>query len=634
MGAIEVSLAARLSCAGMPRSLIIAAFRHSLANGTSLIDELYALGRAYEPTIAYCIAGEAGLLFEDVPADVRVVLPFAPDFMALRRIRHTVVLTSEDNTLIYMAPTLSDLAVIKRHLPGSPDIAARLRITTPFALDEFLLSSHEAALVDRAIRMVEMTSSEHSARVVATGTQGMVIGFVASSSLFMAVLNPALLCQLLHFVFSIFFSACILVRLLARISIGAVRVPPWRTLPSSGSPGYSVLVALYHEADVVPQLVNAMKELNWPRSKLQVLFLCEEDDSDTIAALQAEMFPAGFRIIRIPSTGPRTKPKALNYGLQLAKGDYVVVYDAEDRPHPEQLQEAWWHFAKGGATLGCLQAPLIIANGHVGWLTRLFAFEYAAHFGGILPWLARNRLVLPLGGSSNHFRRSCLEAVGGWDPFNVTEDAELGTRLARCGFQVDMLSTPTIEDAPVGLGVWLRQRTRWLKGWMQTWLVEMRRPIRLVNQLGIPRFTVYQLVSIGMIVSALLYPLMLVFVANSAFHFTIADMAAMRPNLFIIDLLNILMGYVSFHALGRRALDGEKTPGPVLLWIPIYWFMISAAAWRALWQLHATPFLWEKTPHQPSTTARSATGRALINSGPEPMINVSSLPIASMSRPL
>ncbi len=150
---------------------------------------------------------------------------------------------------------------------------------------------------------------------------------------------------------------------------------------------------------------------------------------------------------------------------------------------------------------------------------------------------------------------------------------------------------------------------------MQTWLVEMRRPIRLVNQLGIQRFTVYQLLSIGMIASALLYPLMLVFVANSAFHFTFADMAAMRPNLFIIDLLNVLMGYVSFHALGRRALDGEKTPGPVLLWIPIYWLMISAAAWRALWQLHATPFLWEKTPHQPSTTARSAPGRALDKFG-------------------
>ncbi len=380
---------------------------------------------------------------------------------------------------------------------------------------------------------------------------------------------------------------------------------PWLTLPSSGLPAYSVLVALFQEADVVPQLVSAMKELNWPRSKLQVLFLCEMDDSETIAALQAEMFPASFRIIHVPSTGPCTKPKALNYGLQLAKGDLVVVYDAEDRPHPEQLQEAWWHFTKGGENLGCLQAPLIIANTHAGWLTRLFAFEYAAHFRGVLPWLAHNQLVLPLGGSSNHFRRNCLEAVGGWDPFNVTEDAELGTRLARCGFQVDMLSTPTIEDAPVRAGVWLRQRTRRLKGWMQTWLVEMRRPVRLFNHLGIQRFTVYQLLSIGMIASALLYPLMLVFVAFSAFYLVSADFAAMQPNLLIIDLFNVLMGYISFHALGHRALNGEKMPGPVFQWTPLYWLMISAAAWRALWQLHATPFLWEKTPHQPSTTAPS-----------------------------
>ncbi len=141
----------------------------------------------------------------------------------------------------------------------------------------------------------------------------------------------------------------------------------------------------------------------------------------------------------------------------------------------------------------CLQAPLIIANTHAGWLTRLFAFEYAAHFRGVLPWLAHNQLVLPLGGSSNHFRRNCLEAVGGWDPFDVTEDAELGTRLARCGFQVDMLSTPTIEDAPVRAGVWLRQRTRRLKGWIQTWLVEMRRPVRLstTSELSVSQCTNY-----------------------------------------------------------------------------------------------------------------------------------------------
>lgn len=634
MRTIEVSLAARLACTRMPRSLIVGAFRQSLVNGTSFIDELYASGRIHETTIGQCIADEAGLLFEDVPEGVRVVMPSAADFVVLRGMRHTVVLTSEDTTLIYIAPSLSDLAAIKNNLPGSPEIAARLRITTPYALDQFLVSSHETALLDRAIRMVEITSAEHSAKVVATGTQGVMIGFIASSCLFTAMLNPGLLWQLLHALFSSFFSACILLRLLARHNVGSMRIQPWYPLPPSGLPGYSVLIALYHEADVVPQLVNAMRELNWPRSKLDVLFLCELDDIGTIAALQAAMLPAGFRIVRVPSGGPRTKPKALNYGLQLAKGDFVVVYDAEDRPHPQQLQEAWWHFAKGGETLGCLQAPLVIANAYAGRLTRLFAFEYAAHFRGILPWLARHGLVMPLGGSSNHFRRGCLEAVGGWDPFNVTEDAELGTRLARCGFEIGMLTTPTIEDAPAEARIWLRQRTRWIKGWMQTWLVEMRRPIRLLYQFGARRFTVYQLLSAGMIVSALLYPLMLVSVALSAFDLAQGGSAAVRRTIVVVDVINIVMGYLAFHALGRRVLKGGQSSRPVLVWIPFYWLMISAAAWRALWQLHRTPFLWEKTPHRPATAGSSDRSAFQTNSAPEPMINVSSLPIASTSRPL
>ncbi|PIO42374.1 glycosyltransferase [Phyllobacterium zundukense] len=587
----------------MPKSLIIGAFRQAFVNGTSFIEELYASGKIYQALIARCIAEEVGLVFEDIPADVRVVLPTGSDLVALRDIRHTVVLTPDDTTLIYMVPTMSDIEVIKRNLPESPNIAARLRVTTPSVLAGFLRSSHEKNLVDGAIRMVEMTNSEHSARIVATGKQGAAIGVLIASCLFTLVLNPQLLWLLLHVLFSLFFSACILLRLFARNNIGNVEGRSIQTFSPADLPTYSVMIALYQEADVIPQLVTAMMKLNWPRSKLEVLFLCEADDCATIAALQAEILLPCFRIIPVPCAHPRTKPKALNYGLQLAKGDLVVVYDAEDRPHPDQLLEAWRRFTTSGENLGCVQAPLVIVNAYEGWLARLFAFEYAVHFRGILPWLARNGFVLPLGGSSNHFRRDCLETtVGGWDPFNVTEDAELGTRLARHGLQVDMLSLPTFEDAPVDAGVWLRQRTRWLKGWMQTWLVEMRHPVRLLNQLGIQRFVVYHLLATGMIVSALLYPMMLVFVALSACYLAFADTTATQPVLLIIDLLNILMGYVSFHALGSRALKREKMPGLVLPWIPLYWLMISAAAWRSLWQLHNAPFLWEKTPHRPAKT--------------------------------
>lgn len=607
MREIEASLAARLCREGAPKSSIVEAFRESIENGTSFIDELYASVRIDDKWIARCIADEAGLVFEEMPGNVQVVVPTGPHFIALRSLRHTIVLTSDDTTLIYIVPTLRDIAVIKANLPESPDIVARLRITTPTRLAEFLRSNHEKFLVDGAIRMVEITSSEHSARIVTTGSQGTLIGLLLSSTLFTSLLNPEWLWLVLHIVFSLFFSGCILLRLLACNCVCSVRS---RALPTSSpaeQPIYSVMVALYKEADVVPQLVRAMDKLNWPRSKLEVLFLCEADDIETIEALQWEELPPGFRIIPIPGSGPRTKPKALNYGLQLVKGDYVVVYDAEDRPHCDQLLEAWRRFSTSEEDLGCLQAPLIIANTHEGPLARLFAFEYAAHFRGLLPWLARGRFVLPLGGSSNHFRRSCLEAVGGWDPFNVTEDAELGTRLARCGFHADMLALPTVEDAPTDTGVWLRQRTRWLKGWMQTWLVEMRKPVLLVKQLGTLRFVIYHLLTTGMIASALLYPVMLAFIAITTVHLTVANPTTMRSAMPIIDLFNILMGYLSFHALGRRVLQREKMLGAVLPWIPLYWLLISMAAWRALWQLHTHPFLWEKTPHRPSRRAHEVS---------------------------
>jgi cellulose synthase/poly-beta-1,6-N-acetylglucosamine synthase-like glycosyltransferase len=593
-----VSLAVRLYQAGMPKSLVIEAFRKSVLNATPFIDELYASSYADEELIARCVAAEAGLMFDYIPPDVRVVVPSGPDFVALPRIRHSIVLASDKSTLIYVVLAMPDVIAIKNNITRGLNSAERLRVTTPSRLAEFLRTSHETFLAQEAIDMVERAGAEASARTIVTGRQGAILGSLLSCCLFAAILFPAFFWQGVHGLFSVSFSGAILLRIFAFI---ALRRSGSAALPDRSAgvlPVYTVMIALYGEAEVVPQLVTAMKALDWPHSKLEVLFLCEADDIATIAAFEDERLRSSFRVIPVPGIGPRTKPKALNYGLQLMKGDFVVVYDAEDRPHPQQLMEAWQRFAEGEEKLGCLQAPLIIANPGEGWLARLFAFEYAAHFRGMLPWMAKGKFVLPLGGSSNHFRRTCLDSVGGWDPFNVTEDAELGARLARYGFQVEMLTMPTLEDAPTGFGVWLRQRTRWLKGGMQTWLIEMRRPLLLLKQLGARRFVVYHLWSTGMIISTLLYPFMLIFILYSVF--CLANAVAFRPNFLLLDMFNIPMGFLAFHALGRLALKPEKLPGPVLAWVPLYWLMISIAAWRALWQLHTAPFLWEKTPHQPA----------------------------------
>ena len=282
--------------------------------------------------------------------------------------------------------------------------------------------------------------------------------------------DPTDFLGLAHFLASVIFAFGLYLRLGA---LRSLRKPRTRPEPTHfETPVYTVMIALYREAAVATQLVRSMSKLAWPAERLEVFYLCEADDRDTIEALHNISMPPNHRIIEVPPGLPRTKPKALNYGLQFASGAFVVIYDAEDRPHPYQLREAFAGFAAGGPRLACLQAPLIVTNAANGWLSRMFAFEYLVHFRGLLPHLAQERLPLPLGGTSNHFRRQILNLVGGWDPYNVTEDADLGIRLARFGYRCGVLTCGTLEDGPELWKEWLPQRTRWQKGWMVTALVQ------------------------------------------------------------------------------------------------------------------------------------------------------------------
>ena len=270
-----------------------------------------------------------------------------------------------------------------------------------------------------------------------------------------------------------------------------------------------MLIALYKEAEIISELLAALDALVWPRSKLEIKLICEADDTETLQAIRAHKLPSVVEVIEVPVHGPRTKPKALAYALPATSGEYVVLYDAEDRPHPLQLVEASQRFRDGGPRLACLQAPLEISNRDQGPMARLFAFEYAALFRGLLPWLAARSLLLPLGGTSNHFRRSVLDEIGGWDPYNVTEDADLGLRLARFGYRVETIRCPTYEDAPEDLKTWLPQRTRWFKGWLQTWLVHMRNPRLVAGDLGLRSVAVLNVLFAGMLISAIANPSLL-----------------------------------------------------------------------------------------------------------------------------
>jgi glycosyltransferase XagB len=373
-----------------------------------------------------------------------------------------------------------------------------------------------------------------------------------------------------------------------------------RRLPDHVLPFYSVLVPLFKESEILPDLVAALTRLNYPPGKLEILLVLEAADLETHASLMMFELPGHFRIIIVPDSLPRTKPKALNYALALSRGDFVVVYDAEDRPEPAQLRDALEVFRNSKPNTACVQAQLNIYNPLQSWFTRQFTIEYSALFDAILPALAAHRLPVPLGGTSNHFPRAVLEQLGGWDPYNVTEDADLGIRLARLGWETAIVHSTTWEEAPARLDVWIPQRTRWLKGWMQTYLVHTRAPFRLGRDLGLWRALGLHVYVSGLILSSLAHPWMYVMLA--AYWF--GGNALIPPDdvraalIWWTAWISLLLGYVSSILIAVICVRRRHSHLVWdVLWTPVYWLLISYAAYRALWQLWRAPYLWEKTPH-------------------------------------
>jgi cellulose synthase/poly-beta-1,6-N-acetylglucosamine synthase-like glycosyltransferase len=370
-------------------------------------------------------------------------------------------------------------------------------------------------------------------------------------------------------------------------------------------PVYTLVVALYREAAAVDGLIAALRRLHYPPEKLDIKLVLEPDDRDTRLAIARLRLAAPFEVIIAPDNKPRTKPKALNVALPFARGKFIAIYDAEDRPEPEQLRLALEAFIAGDRRLACVQARLTIDNTSDSWLTRLFTAEYAGLFDVFLPGLAHWRLPLPLGGSSNHFRADVLKKIGEWDPYNVTEDADLGMRLARLGYRTAVIQSTTYEEAPARFRPWLRQRTRWCKGWMQTWLVHMRSPRKLRRELGSLGFLVFQLLVGGTVMASLVHSL---FVAKLLFELVQAGtdpdaVAAMAWHAMFLAVGYVVFAGVSLVGLFRRGL---LRCAWALMLLPLYWVLLSFAAWRALFQLACDPYRWEKTEHGLARTSRLA----------------------------
>jgi cellulose synthase/poly-beta-1,6-N-acetylglucosamine synthase-like glycosyltransferase len=448
---------------------------------------------------------------------------------------------------------------------------------------------------------------QFSARFAATAWHG-----VCAGALFVALpvgleLAPTTTLLAIHGTATLIFFCCVALRICALSAARPIVLPRIQTSAAKELPVYSILVALYREKEVVSQLLVALGRIEWPRSKLEIKLVCEADDRETIDVLRAHRLHPCVEIVEVPPGQPRTKPKALQYALPLCSGDYVVLYDAEDRPHPMQLMEAWQRFQASDETLACVQAPLVVTNAGASMISRMFAFEYAGLFRGMLPWLSQCGLIFPLGGTSNHFRRDALQDVGGWDSHNITEDADLGLRLARFGYRAETISCPTLEDGPETLKTWLPQRTRWFKGWIQTWLVHMRNPFQLLRDLGLWSFIVSQILFLGMVASAVVHPVLVGTILYTTAKLLLTGSAEFHETfLALVDVANVASGYGAFIAICAYTLSRfeKQSLWKVLLFTPVYWVMLSVAAWWALWEFYRRPHHWHKTPHRKARPIR------------------------------
>ncbi|CAN7248419.1 glycosyltransferase [Pararhizobium sp. LjRoot255] len=592
---------------GIGKPLIAQAMLLAEEHGTTVEEELLASGEINEAIYFEALAERLGLDFvpgidpnrvQDIAGlDTQIIRP------EMLRVHH-----ASRPPITVIVPSLSRLEETAALLERTPTLRQSLAVSTPSVVRNAAWQAGRLRRVNATTRALFETTPLHSARITFWGKQGFYAGIMLCTLIGAVITLPIISLLILHIVLTLFYLANFSVRLYA---LGCAFLQERSTPkaraeagPAGPVPVYSVLVALYKEKSVAAQLIEALDRLDWPRSRLDIKLICEEDDAETIAALRALPLAPEYEIVIVPVHLPRTKPKALSYALPGARGTFVTVYDAEDRPHPGQLREAHAAFMAAPERVICLQAPLIVTNARQSWLSALFAVEYAGLFRGLLPMLSLTGLPLPLGGTSNHFRTAQLRLIGGWDPYNMTEDADLGLRLHRLGYRSRVIFKPTFEEAPVTLPVWLGQRTRWFKGWLQTWLVLMRKPAQFCRETGWPSFAVFQILIAGMLVSSLCHPIIIGFLLYLTWlmfqHSTHVD-GSLAFWLFLCDIVNLFGSYAVFIALGRNRMGIGERRAVGMRWacVPFYWLIMSLAAWSALLELQTNPFSWNKTPHVP-----------------------------------
>jgi glycosyltransferase XagB len=485
------------------------------------------------------------------------------------------------------------------------------RVTTDWDTRYALLHSLREEILERAALGLWRRSEAQSARQPLFARQQVALAAAGTALAASLVLWPITTVNVLTVLVSLSFLASVAFKFTVCMT-GARREreegvtdADVAALRDEDLPVYTVLAPMFREANVLPDLITNLEQLDYPTGKLEVLLLLEEDDAETFAAAETAGLPPWMTVIVVPRGAPQTKPKACNVGLYFARGEYLVIYDAEDKPDPDQLKKAVVAFERGGDGLVCVQAALNYWNVSENLLTRMFTSEYSYWFDYMLPGLDALRLPIPLGGTSNHFRTGALRELGGWDPYNVTEDADLGIRASALGYKVGVINSTTYEEANRAYGNWIRQRSRWIKGYMQTVLVHTRQPAALVKVTGIRQALGFLLLIGGT-------PLTFLFVLPlyAMFAMSLLVPSDLYAHLFppwalwigLVNLIggNALMVYVCMMGAFKRGRYA------LVLWSllnPIYWTMHSISSYKALWQLITKPHYWEKTAHGISSIA-------------------------------
>lgn len=371
-----------------------------------------------------------------------------------------------------------------------------------------------------------------------------------------------------------------------------------RVVPIGRLPVVTLFVPLFRERDIAPRLIARLGRLDYPRALLDIIIIAEERDSATLTALDGAKLPSHMRVVVVPHRTLRTKPRAMNYALNTARGQIVGIYDAEDAPEPDQIRKVVDRFQRAGPRVACLQGALDYYNARTNWMSRCFTAEYAGWFRVMLPGFARVGFPVPLGGTTVFIRRDVLEELGGWDAHNVTEDADLGMRLARAGYRTELVDTVTREEANCRLVPWVKQRSRWLKGYALTYIVHMRRPVALWRDLGPLGFFGLQALFLGTLLGFLVAPLLLSFwlVSLGLPHPVTQALGATAVKTlwigFVVsEMITIALGATALIRAGHRS---------ILPWVPslhLYFPLATIALIKALIEMVFAPFYWDKTSH-------------------------------------